>query len=91
MRVVNTKILAGVPRSCGISKDSIATTNERMPDASSAGSSSGKLMRHTVRQALAPAMRAASSSVASIANRAGWTNRNSTGAERAAPSTIRPP
>ena len=80
-----------MPSSCGISNDSIATTNDRMPDASSAGSSSGKLMRQIVRQALAPAMRAASSSVASIAWNAGWTNRNSTGAERTAPSTMSPP
>ncbi len=47
-------------------------------------------MRQSVRQALAPAMRAASSSVASMARNAGWMNRNSTVAERTAPSTISP-
>ena len=69
--MVNTKIRAGVPSSWGISNASMATTNERMPEASSAGSSSGRSMRQIVRQALAPAMRAASSSVASIAWNAG--------------------
>jgi hypothetical protein len=68
---VKTKIFAGVPRSCGISKDSMATTNERMPEASSAGSNSGRLTRQIVRHPPAPAMRAASSRVASIAWNAG--------------------
>ncbi len=49
----------------------MATTNERIPEARSAGSRSGKLIRHSVRRALAPAMRAASSSVASMATNAG--------------------
>ena len=87
---MNTKILAGVPRSCGSSKDSMATTNERMPEARSAGSRSGRLIRQSVSRALAPAMRAASSSVASMARNAGCTKRNSTVAERTAPRTMSP-
>ena len=68
----------------------MATTNERMPEARSAGSSNGKLIHQSVRQAPAPAMRAASSSVASIARNAGWTKRNNTVADRTAPSTMSP-